>query len=66
MVKDHDQDGRLARSDELENYQDRGLKVYKVCINDDPSLTLTYYTARSNLVAYVFCGYNVRKSFNRK
>ena len=28
----------------------RGLKVYKVCINDDPGLTLTYFTARSNWV----------------
>ena len=24
-----------------------GLKFYKVCINDDPLLTLTYFTARS-------------------
>ena len=28
----------------------RGLKLYKVCINGDPGLTLTYFTARSNLV----------------
>ena len=27
-----------------------GLKLYKVNINDDPGLTLTYFTARSNLV----------------
>ena len=26
----------------------QGLKVYKVFINDDPGLTLTYFTARSN------------------
>ena len=26
-----------------------GLKLYKVYINDDPGLTLTYFTARSNL-----------------
>ena len=33
------------------------LKLYKVCINVDPWLTLTYFMARSNLVAYVFeCG----------
>ena len=31
---------------ELENYQ--------VCSNDDPGLTLIYFTARSNLVPYVF------------
>ena len=27
-----------------------GLKLYKVYINSDPGLTLTYFTARSNLV----------------
>ena len=27
-----------------------GLKLNKVYINDDPGLTLTYFTARSNLV----------------
>ena len=27
--------------------------VYEVYINDDPGLTSTYFTARSNLVAYV-------------
>ena len=26
----------------------QGLKVYKMYINDDPGLTLTYFTARSN------------------
>ena len=26
-----------------------GLKLYKVCINGDPGLTLTYFKARSNL-----------------
>ena len=31
-----------------------GLKLYKVFINDDPGLTLTYFTARSNLVPYAF------------
>ena len=30
--------------------QHLGLKFYKVCINVDPGLTLTYFTARSNLV----------------
>ena len=25
-----------------------------VCSNDDPWLTLTYFTARSNLVSYAF------------
>ena len=27
-----------------------GLKLYKVCINCDPGLTLTYFTVWSNLV----------------
>ena len=27
---------------------------YQVCSNDDPGLTLTYFTAQSNLVPYVF------------
>ena len=31
-----------------------GLNLYKVYINDDPGLTLTYFTARSNLVSYAF------------
>ena len=34
--------------------QHHGLKLYKFNINDDPGLTLTYFTARSNLVAYTF------------
>ena len=28
----------------------QGLRVYKVYINDDTDLTLTYFTARSNLI----------------
>ena len=34
--------------------QHKGLKLYKVCINDDHGLTLTYFTARSNLVFGAF------------
>ena len=30
--------------------QHRGLKFCKVCITGNPGLTLTYFTARSNLV----------------
>ena len=30
------------------------LEVYKVYINDDHGMTLTYFTARSNLAACVF------------
>ena len=29
-------------------------ELYKLYINDDPGLTLTYFTARSNWVAYTF------------
>ena len=28
-------------------------EYYKICSNDDPGLTLTYFTARSNLVPFV-------------
>ena len=31
-----------------------GIKLYKVYLIDDPGLTLTYFTARSNLVACTF------------
>ena len=34
--------------------QHLALELYKVCINGDPGLTLTYFAARSNLVAFVF------------
>ena len=37
------------------------LKLYSVNINDDPGLTLTYFTARSNLVT----GFSIGKSENR-
>ena len=30
------------------------LKYFQVCSNDDPELTLTYFTARSNLIPYAF------------
>ena len=32
----------------------RVLEYYQVWSNDDPGLTLTYFTARSNLVPYAF------------
>ena len=32
----------------------RVLEYYQVCSNDDPGLTLTYFTARSNMVLYAF------------
>ena len=30
------------------------LEYYRVCSNDDPALTLTYFTPRSNLAPYAF------------
>ena len=32
----------------------RVLEYYQICSNDDPGLTLTYFTARSNLAPYAF------------
>ena len=32
----------------------RVLEYYKVCSNEDPGLTLTYFTTRSNLVPFAF------------
>ena len=32
----------------------RVLEYYQICSNDDPWLTLTYFTTRSNLVPYAF------------
>ena len=36
------------------------LKLYEVYINDDPGLTLTYFTARSN---WVTCTFELGKNF---
>ena len=42
-----------------------GLKLYKMYINDDPGLTLTYFTTRSNWVACTFeWRKTITKSFN--
>ena len=30
------------------------MQHYQVCSNDDPGLTMTYFTARSNLAHYAF------------
>ena len=32
----------------------RVLEYYQICSNDDPGLTLTYFTAMSNMVLYIF------------
>ena len=34
--------------------QHRVFKYFQICLNDDPELTLTYFTARSNLIPYAF------------
>ena len=34
--------------------QQQVLKYYQACSNDDPRLTSTYFTARSNSVPYAF------------
>ena len=34
--------------------QHRVLEYYQVCSNDDPGLTLIYFTPRSNLLLYAF------------
>ena len=34
--------------------QHRILKYFQIFSNDDPKLTLTYFTARSNLIPYAF------------
>ena len=44
----------LKNHDDETSMQHWGIKVYKGCINDDPGLTLTYFTARSNWVSYAF------------
>ena len=43
-----------------------GFEVNKVYINDNPVLTLTYFTARSNLATHGFELENVTKSFKGK
>ena len=34
--------------------QHQVLKYYQSCSNDDPGLTMTYFTARSNLIPFVW------------
>ena len=46
---------RNQKADNLElRMQHWVLEDYQVCSNDDPGLTLTYFTARSNSVPYAF------------
>ena len=32
----------------------QGIEVYRICINHDPGMTLTYFMARSTKVTYAF------------
>ena len=70
MVRSHDQDGHHAhiwlKPSKILTYRTNChmimklgmeqyvLKLYKVNINDDPELTLTYFTTISNLAKLVF------------
>ena len=47
---------RNQKADDLDTwYAASGtFKYYQVCSNNDPGLTLTYFTTRSNLVPYAF------------
>ena len=38
----------------IRDMQHSGLKLYKVCINGDPELTLVYFMKRSTLVVCAF------------
>ena len=43
--------------------QHRVLEYYQVYSNDDTGLTMTYFTARSNLVPYVFVWEKVKTMY---
>ena len=46
---------RNQKANDLETlYAASGAEYYQVCSNDDPGLTLTYFTTGSNLVPYAF------------
>ena len=44
--RSHDQDGRHGYILKLD-MKHRAMELYKVCINHDPGITLTFFTARS-------------------
>ena len=61
LSRSHDQDDRYAYISGTKrlitlkvDMQHRVLEYYQVCSSDDPGLTLTYFTARSNSVPYAF------------
>ena len=44
----------LHLNQKADDLQHRVLKYYQICSNDDHGLTLTYFTACSNLVPFAF------------
>ena len=53
---------RNQKADDLESwYAASGAQCYQVCSNDDPGLTLTYFTTRSNLVPQLLYGKKVKQ-----
>ena len=54
-------------ADDLESwYASSGTRVYQVCSNDDPGLTLTDFTAKSKLVPYAFVWEKVKQLIFQK
>ena len=54
-------------ADNLETwYAASVLEYYQVCSNDDPGLTFTYFTSRSNLVPYAFVWEKVKQRIFQK
>ena len=53
---------RNQKADDLESwYASSGARVLTNCSNDDPGLTLTYFTARSNFVPNAFVREKVKQ-----
>ena len=49
------------KADDLERWHAASdTRILPSCSSNDPGLTLTYFTARSNLVPYAFCGKKVK------
>ena len=56
--KNFSRTGRLISTKLGKKYP--GLQPIIVCSNDDPGVTLTYFTARSNVVTYAFLSEKVK------
>ena len=58
---------RNQKADDLKDgMHHQVLEFYQVYPNDDPKLTLTYFTARSNLVPYAFLWEKVKQWIFKK